>query len=333
MEGLYLLYGQESFLLEDYVKKIKKSFDKLIEGINFIKIDETNVSQLISDIETPSFGFDRKLIIVKDSGLLKKEGKKKNAVLSNLVDRVSEYIKNNVKMIKQDNIIVFIEAEVEKNKLYKVIEEYGKVIDFEPEKLPNLIKRIKAISNAYKVEISDYDAQYLVECCGTSLQDIINELRKLIEYVGADGKITKNEIDMLTTKQIDSVIFDLTDNLGKKDIKKAMDVFYNLIYQKEPVQKILITLYNHFKKLYFVKIALENNENIAQALKLKPNQTFLVSKYKNQAGYFKNGELRKIIEELENLDYNYKVGLIDLNVGIEAVLCRYCGKWFCYFCG
>lgn len=326
MESLYLLYGQETFLLEDFIKKIKKSFDKLVEGINFIKIDETNVNQLISNIETPCFGFDKKLILVKESGLLKKEGKKKNSAMSSLVDRVAEYILKNIDLIKQDNVIVFIEAEADKNKLYKAIEQYGKVVNFEPEKLPALIKRIKAISYAYKVEIADYDAQYLVECCGANLQDIINELRKLIEYVGAGGKISKKDIDLLVTKQIDSVIFDLTDNLGKKDIKKAMEVFYNLIYQKEPVQKILITLYNHFKKLYFVKMALKYNENIAESLKLKPNQTFLVNKYKAQAGYFQDFELRKILEELSDLDYNYKIGLIDLNVGIEAVLCRYCGK-------
>ena len=68
------------------------------------------------------------------------------------------------------------------------------------------------------------------------------------------------------------------------------------------------------------------NENISEALKLKPNQAFLVNKYKSQAGYFSEMELRKILEEFSDLDYNYKVGLIDLNVGIEAVLCRYCGK-------
>ena len=326
MESLYLLYGQETYLLEDFVKKIKKTFDKLIEGINFIKIDETNVNQLISNIETPSFGFDKKLIIVKDTGLFKKEGKKKNNALASLVDRISDYIKDNAEIVKQDNIIVFIESEADKNKLYKTIEEYGKVVNFEPEKLPVLIKRIKAISSAYNVQITDYDAQYLVECCGTNLQDIINELRKLIEYTGSGEKITKESIDLLVTKQIDSVIFDLTDNLGKKDIKKAMEVFYNLIYQKEPVQKILITLYNHFKKLYLVKVALRNNENIAECLKLKPNQTFLVNKYKTQSGYFNDLELRKILSELCDLDYNYKIGLIDLNIGIESILCRYCGK-------
>lgn len=138
------------------------------------------------------------------------------------------------------------------------------------------------------------------------------------------GTISKHDIDILTIKQIDSVIFDLTDNLGKKDIKKAMEVFYNLIYQKEPVQKILITLYNHFKKLYFVKVALKSNENLSDVLKLKPNQTFLINKYKAQANYFGDYELRKILQELSDLDYNYKNGLIDLNIGIESILCNYC---------
>lgn len=327
MENLYLLYGEETYLLEDTIKKIKKSFDKLMEGINYIKIGENNVNKLITDIETPAFGFDKKLILVRNSGLLKKEGKKKNAYISGLAEKVSEYLENNIEFVKQDNVIVFIEDSVEKNKLYKTIEKYGKVINFEPEKLPNLVKRIKAIANAYKVEISDYDAQYLVECCGTSLQDIINELRKLIEYAGENGKITKQDIDLLTTKKIDSVIFELTDNLGKKDIKKAMNVFYNLVYQKEPVQKILITLYNHFKKLYFIKWAIKYNENIAESLNLKPNQTFLINKYKTQSGYFKTEELRKILKEFSDLDYHYKIGLIDLNIGIESILCRYCGNF------
>ena len=51
---------------------------------------------------------------------------------------------------------------------------------------------------------------------------------------------------------------------------------------------------------------------------------FLVTKYKTQADYFKENELKKIVEELIDLDYNYKIGLIDLNIGLESILCRYC---------
>jgi hypothetical protein len=62
---------------------------------------------------------------------------------------------------------------------------------------------------------------------------------------------------------------------------------------------------------------------IATSLKLSPNQIFLINKYKNQARFFKEQELQNITRELRNLDYKYKIGLIDLNVGLEAILCAY----------
>ena len=156
------------------------------------------------------------------------------------------------------------------------------------------------------------------------MQELINEIRKLIEYAGPGGTITKEAIDMLSIKKLESVIFDLTDTLGKKDTKKALEVLQNLIYQKEPLQKILITLYNHFKKIYLTKIAIKENKNIVQSLNLKPNQTFLVKKYQMQAKYFKENELKIILQSLRDLDYKYKTGEIDLQVGLESILCTYC---------
>ena len=65
LQSLYLLYGEEQFLLEQVIKKIKKLFGETVKGINYIQIDESNVNQLIADIETPSFGYEKKLIIAK----------------------------------------------------------------------------------------------------------------------------------------------------------------------------------------------------------------------------------------------------------------------------
>lgn len=158
------------------------------------------------------------------------------------------------------------------------------------------------------------------------MQNLINEVRKLIEYVGENGTIKKQDIDLLSTKQIESVIFDLTDSLGKRDIKLALDTLNGLIYNKEPIQKILITLYNHFKKLYILKLAVDENRNLAESMNLKPNQMFLVNKYKKQADYFSKNELKNILLELINLDSNYKIGNVDINIGLEAILCRYCSK-------
>lgn len=62
------------------------------------------------------------------------------------------------------------------------------------------------------------------------------------------------------------------------------------------------------------------------SLNLKPNQAFLVGKYKKQASYFEEENLRMLLQELANLDYDYKMGRIDLNIGLEAILCNYCSR-------
>lgn len=156
------------------------------------------------------------------------------------------------------------------------------------------------------------------------MQILINEIRKLIEYVGENGTITKENIDKLAIKQIEIKIFDLTDNLGKKSTKNALEILNELVYNKEPVQKILILLYNHFKKLYLVKLSEKYNRDVANTLELKANQIFLIPKYKMQANSFKEEELIKILKELIELDNKTKRGLLDLNIGLEAILCTYC---------
>ena len=325
LDSIYLLYGKETFLIESCLKKIKNNFGIRQSGINDIKLDEGNVGEIISDIETPAFGFEKKIIVVRNSGLFKKEAKRKTASSnSELSKKLSEYIKENAKVISDAVVLVFVEEEAEKNGLYKVIDSNGIICEFQELKPIQIIARIKIICNAYKIKVEDSTLQYFIECCGTNMQELINEIRKLIEYVGEGNKISKNDIDLLCTKKIDSIIFDLTDNLGKKKVDKALEVLYGLLYQKEPIQKILITLYHHFKKLYIIKMAQRENINVAQSLNLKPNQNFLVSKYIAQANYFKEQELKKIVEELIDLDYKYKIGLINLNVGLEAILCRYC---------
>ena len=325
LKNIYLLYGEELFLLENTLKKIRNIFGECIKGINYIPIDDTNISGIISDIETPAFGYERKLIVARNSGILKKEGKRKNAELGKIRDRLARYLEENKKLIEKSVVLVFIEEDVDnRTNLYKTIDKLGKICNFEYQKPIQIEKRIKAICYGYKVNISDSNLRYFIECCGTNMQELINEIRKLIEFAGENGTIQKEDIDKLCIKKLESVIFDLTDSLGKKETGKALQVLKNLLYAKEPIQKILITLYNHFKRLYFTKMAIKYNKDIISTLNLKPNQTFLVNKYKTQARFFEEKDLKEILQNLRDLDYHYKIGLIDLQIGLESILCRYC---------
>ncbi len=322
LKPLYLLYGEEQYLIDTTVNKIKKKFGERLLGINYILIDETNIDNLISDIEMPAFGYDKKLIIVKDASLFKKDGRKKAG--SPIQEKIAEYMKNNMSIIEESIILVFIASEADKNVVFEQIEKNGIICNIEELKPLELVKKLKQVCNLYKVNVDSKTLNYLVETSGTNLQNLMNEIRKLIEYAGENGTITIDDVENLSIKQMESVIFELTDNLAIRKIDKALEVLDNLIYQKEPLQKILITLYNHFKKIYLCSVATSLNKDVVYSLVLKPNQTFLVSKYKKQSSYFKRNEIREILSALIDLDYNYKNGKIDIDIGLRSILCNYC---------
>ena len=61
LNSMYILFGEELFLLESSLNKIKKIFGEKIKGINYIVIDDTNLAELISDMETTALRLSKKI--------------------------------------------------------------------------------------------------------------------------------------------------------------------------------------------------------------------------------------------------------------------------------
>ena len=184
LKSIYLLYGEELFLLDNTVKKIRSKFGELVSGINYIILDENKHINLISEIETPAFGYEKKLIIVKNSNILSSDAKRKSIEISSFREKINKYIEENIKKINGNCIVVFIENTADTRlKLYKTLNELGVVCKFEFQKQPQIKARIKATCSGYKVNIDDNTLNYFIESCGTNMQELINEIRKLIEYV------------------------------------------------------------------------------------------------------------------------------------------------------
>ena len=325
LKPVYALYGEETYLLENCVNKIKKIFGQIIDGINYIILDENSGLNVISEIETPSFGYEKKLIILKKTGILKKEAKTKKTNISSLQEELKNYIEKNIEQIKDTVILLIIEEDADKTKLLELIEKLGCTCNFEKLKPISIIKRLKKITTLYKVNVDEKTLNKLIEVSGTSMQVLINEIRKLIEYVGEEGTITEKDVELLATPATDSVVFDLINYLGNKNINKSLETLHDLLYLKEPIQMILIMLYRNFKKIYLVKLAQNSGINVENVLELKPNQMFLINKYKTQAKYFSEEQLNTFLNHLIELDEKSKVGNIDLEIGLEAVLCNFAG--------
>ena len=54
LHGIYVFYGEEKYLQQEYLKKIKKIFGELSLGINYILLGENNIDTLIDDIHEGS---------------------------------------------------------------------------------------------------------------------------------------------------------------------------------------------------------------------------------------------------------------------------------------
>lgn len=183
LDDIYLLYGNEQYLINNSVKKIKKRFGELIQGINYIVIDQSNVKEIVSDTEIPAFGYEKKIIIAKNTGLFEKNGKKDEFTVTQ--EQIYDYLKNNIDNIKDTNTIIFVENDVEKNALYDLIDKNGVICNISEQRVNQLVDRLKKICSAYKVDCETKTLYYLIETSGTNFEILINEIRKLIEYEGA----------------------------------------------------------------------------------------------------------------------------------------------------
>ena len=178
LSSVYLLYGEEKFLLDNCFKKIKKKFGELLQGINYVLLDENSVDNLIYEIESPAFGYDKKLIIVKNSNLFKKDGRRKTG--TPIQEQVASYFNEN--KISNDVVLVFVEDTADKNDVFDAISKQAVIVQFTELDELSLIRKLKQIANLYKVNVSESDLKYFIEISGTNMQYLINEIRKLIEF-------------------------------------------------------------------------------------------------------------------------------------------------------
>lgn len=286
-----------------------------MNGINYIVLDKDSIDNLENEIMTYPFGFDKKLIIVK---LEKKEKADKVAENEEKTDWLSKELEETLTDLK-DVIVVFYGDFQKRSRIYKLVEKCGECINCEKKKEYELLSWCLKKFKENGITISNTDINYLISLCGTDKLTLNNEIEKLVNYAYESKSIVKEDIDLLCIRTSDVIIFDLTDSLGNKNFKKALNYLNDLIENKEPIQKIVIMIAKHFKSLLVAKVAMMQNKNVMDELATK--SAYASSKYQNQAKSFSLLELKNMIYMLAKLDIDSKTGLIDLKIGLEKVIC------------
>ncbi len=317
-KNLYLITGDDVLEKEETLAKIQEDFGEKVKGINYIVLDKDSLKNLESEINTYAFGFSKKLIIVK---LDKKEKAEKSTDESDSVEEKNDWftpeLENSLAELT-DVVVVFYGEFLKRSKIYKLVDKYGECIICDKKKDYDVMTWCAKVFKENNVEITNTDVNYLISLCGTDKLVLKNEIEKLISYSLDTLKITKKDIDNLSIRTSDVIIFDLTDSLGNKNVKAALNSLNELLENKEPIQKIVIMIAKHFKSLLVAKVAMMENRNVMEELATK--SPYACNKYKSQAKLFTFDELKEKIRALAELDINSKTGLIDLKIGLEKVI-------------
>jgi DNA polymerase-3 subunit delta len=171
-----------------------------------------------------------------------------------------------------------------------------------------LIKWIKAECGRAEVAISGETAKILSEYCLLDMTRIETETNKLISYVGAGGTITFDDVDFMVARDIEYKIYELTDCIGRKKFDKAFSIIADMTARSEPPQKILVAVYNYFRKLLLAAISGKTSAELAKAFGVKE---FAARKTKEQAAMFKKRSLKSAVDLLTDYDYKIKSGQAD----------------------
>lgn len=313
MKNFYLLYSDDKAILNKEIDNIKKSIS--INNDDIIYYDINSVEDIVNEAETISMFSNNKLIIIDSTSYLSDKKEVDNIQL------LEDYFDN----FNSNSYLLFIShsSSVDsKRKLVKLISAKGisKKIEANDDYLCDYVINYFN-NNGYKFD--KFLATYLINRCGNNIDNLTNEMDKLMLYKMDNKDITKDDINMLTDENIDDSVFDLVGAIIKKDTNKAIKLYNNFVLNGMDSSQIISLLASQIRLLFQVKRLYnegKSNDEIAKILEFK--SVYRVKYLLSDSYYYTENDLLKYLYKLAELDHDIKLGLIDGNTGIELLITK-----------
>ncbi|NIN65822.1 MAG: DNA polymerase III subunit delta, partial [Anaerolineae bacterium] len=143
---------------------------------------------------------------------------------------------------------------------------------------------------------------------GNDLRLLDQEIEKLLTYVGEERPVAKADVELLVSYVREADIFEMVDALGRRDIRRAMELLHRLLEGGQHPLYLLYMITRQFRILLQIKELLAkgtSREDITALLSLHP---YVAQKMMRQAPSFSIAELEDIYHRLLELDVAVKTG-------------------------
>jgi DNA polymerase-3 subunit delta len=321
---ILLLYGKDSFSLNEYYKRI---IDFLVPNdesrldFEMIDGDESDINNMVTlALQLPMLS-DRRIVVVRrfDSMFLSRRKKVTTAssfhkYLSNpnpttililLVEDTDTSSKNKVDFTKDPFSILLSKHSYKEFPYIKENKYTSWVID-----------RFKQKS----ITIEQRTAELIVSNTQPSLMDLANEIDKICLYYIDKNNISFDEITDIIGYTRANTIFDLEDAMQSRNIKRAISILQYLMQKNGEETIIIYTLGNLFYKLYrLIELKKKNiiEKDIAKDLGVHP---YFLNNYIKSLRNYNIEEISKAIMLINDVDYKLKSMKINKHLLVEELL-------------
>ena len=317
----YIFCGLDEELIKTSVNSIiNKVVEKDFLDLNLVKLD--GLTSTFEDIENacetlPFFG-DKKVVVVYRANFLKD---KSDAQGTKIYNEILKYLKDSPSYTTLIMYYLFNDKRdtPKKSNKVKALDKVTKIVHFDKLKKDRLYRKVDEIFKNNNKEIGKVELRYFCEKVINNFDVIRREIDKLIAYTNG-RQITKNDIDKLINNSNEDDIFDLVDFISQKNVEKTMDLLYELLTVSDQHMAIIVNIENNFKRLYDVKVLINNGYNIndlASKLKLP---SFICEKIINQSRKFSLKQLEKIMEICLNTENKIKSTGVDKDMEMEFMI-------------
>ena len=324
IKSCYLLHGEEQFLVKHYAKSIEDAcIGKISAGEDVTHLKEifdhtaTPNDIYMSAITIPFFGIEpdkRRVIYVNDSKLFV-SGRKADA------EAMAGYLSK----IPPDVTVIFTETDIDKrSKLFKELAKIGTVLDCQRPDTPTLSKWINRLVKEKGKTIAPATIHKLIQTVGTDMHMVKNETDKLTAYLSADEiEVTPQSIDLICTKTLESRIFDLIDAMIAGNASQAVAMYNDMLIMRESPLMVLTMIIRQFRIILLSKAAHAQGMNTYQAAAELKLRDFMVKKALTQGSKFTTDGLIAILNHCLEMDVKVKTGAITPELGVEMLIVKY----------
>lgn len=176
------------------------------------------------------------------------------------LDLPEKYIESFEKGLPPLNILILTAENVDKRKrLYTYIKKNGLIVDCSvaeggsaaAQKVQKSVlqEMLQQTLQKYNKTIEPGALELFLERVGFHPVAVVMETEKLALYTGDQQRITLKDLNLMVGRSREDALFELTDNLGKKQLAKTLTTLHHLLENGVHGLAILATLRNYLRKL------------------------------------------------------------------------------------